>query len=72
MGFVGQTIATNVRKSSKNANRAALGRVLRANKDLATAVAALTKTKGSRQAAVKEVMEKNPAFKMALAVELLK
>jgi hypothetical protein len=71
MGFVGQTIATNVRKSSKNANRAALGRVLRANKDLAKAVAALTKTKG-RQAAVKEVMEKNPAFKMALAVELLK
>jgi|RhiMetdeSRZDD1v2_1073273.scaffolds.fasta_scaffold1730763_2 hypothetical protein len=72
MGFVGQTIATNVRKSSKNANRAALGRVLRANKDLAKAVAALTKTKGSRQAAIKEVMEKNPAFKMALAVELLK
>jgi hypothetical protein len=71
MGFVGQTIATNVRKSSKNANRAALGRVLRANKDLAKAVAALAKTKG-RQAAIKEVMEKNPAFKMALAVELLK
>ena len=62
MGFVSQTIATNVRKSSKNANRAALGRVLRA---------ALAKTKG-RQAAIKEVMEKNPAFKMALAVELLK
>lgn len=72
MGFVGQTIATNVRKPSKNANRAALGRVLRANKHLAQAVAALTKTKGSRQAAIKEVMEKNPAFKMALAVELLK
>jgi MoxR-like ATPase len=71
MGFVGQTIATNIRKSSKNANRAALGRVLRANKDLAKAVAALAKTKG-RQAAIKEVMEKNPAFKMALAVELLK
>jgi MoxR-like ATPase len=71
MGFVGQTIATNVRKSSKNANRAALGRVLRANKDLAKAVAALAKTKG-RQAEIKEVMEKNPAFKMALAVELLK
>jgi MoxR-like ATPase len=71
MGFVGQTIATNVRKSSKNANRAALGKVLRANKDLAKAVAALAKTKG-RQAAIKEVMEKNPAFKMALAVELLK
>jgi MoxR-like ATPase len=71
MGFVGQTIATNVRKSSKNTNRSALGRVLRANKDLAKAVAALTKTKG-RQAAIKEVMEKNPAFKMALAVELLK
>ena len=71
MGFVGQTIATNVRKSSKNANRAALGRVLRANRDLAKAVAALAKTKG-RQAAIKEVMEKNPAFKMALAVELLK
>jgi hypothetical protein len=71
MGFVGQTIATNVRKSSKNANRAALGRVLRANKDLAKAVATLAKTKG-RQAAIKEVMEKNPAFKMALAVELLK
>jgi len=71
MGFVGQTIATNVRKSSKNTNRAALGRVLRANKDLAKAVAALAKTKG-RQAAIKEVMEKNPAFKMALAVELLK
>jgi len=71
MGFVGQTIVTNVRKSSKNANRAALGRVLRANKDIAKAVAALAKTKG-RQAAIKEVMEKNPAFKMALAVELLK
>jgi MoxR-like ATPase len=71
MGFVGQTIATNVRKSSKNTNRAALGKVLRANKDLAKAVADLTKTKG-RQAAIKEVMEKNPAFKMALAVELLK
>jgi len=71
MGFVAQTIATNVRKPSKNVTKAAVLRVLRANKHLAQAVAALSKTKG-RRAAIKEVIEANPAFKAALALELLK
>jgi hypothetical protein len=76
MGFVGQSIASNVRKPSKIAIKAAVLRVLRANKDLAAAVARLAETKGGgpngRRAAIKEVIERNPAFKAALALELLR
>ena len=71
MGFVGQTLKVDVRKLPKNASKTALTKVLRANKVFADAVNTLAKTK-SRRAAVLEVMNKNPAFKTALTIELLK
>jgi hypothetical protein len=46
-------------------------RVLRANRDIAAAVAALEKTK-SRREAVTQVINRNPAVRAALMQELAK
>ena len=71
MAFVAQLLKLDPRKLPKGASKTALAKVLRANKHLGQAVDALAKTK-SRRAAVVEVMNKNPAFKTALTIELLK
>jgi hypothetical protein len=71
MGFVAQLFESNVHKLPKSVTKAAVLRVLRANKHIAQAVNALAKTTG-RQAAILEAIEKNPAFKTAIALELLK
>ena len=72
MSFVSQLLTRPAKgRPSRTATRNAVQRVIRANKDIAAAVAALKKTKGVR-AAVTEVINRNPAIQAALMQELAK
>ncbi len=71
MGFVAQLFESKAHKLPTTVTKSVVGKVLRANKHIAQAVNTLAKTT-NRQAAILEVIDKNPAFKAALALELLK
>ena len=60
-----------MRRSRRTAIRNAVRRVIRANKDIAAAVATLEKTM-SRREAVTQVVYRNPALQAALMQELAK
>jgi len=72
MSFVIQTLYRPPRRRlNRTAIRNAVLRVLRANKDIAAAVAALEKTR-SRREAVTQVINRNPAVQAAVMQELAK